>query len=158
MHKLFSGPGRVICLRSVRPGKTEIEFHKLWPAPGPGSGLWRRAISGPPMGLAGWGPRRLATLSNGNGAEVVHGNGVDSDNDNDDVDVDASAGETQNQETFYIGRGRRKGRRLVKADVVRALAVCCFCCCCLSWSCCCWCCFTLSFKCFNQFWFNFMPN
>lgn len=82
------------------------------------------------MGLAGWGPRRLATLSDGNGAEVVHGNGVDSDNDNDDVDVDASAGETQNQETFYIGRGRRKGRRLVKADVVRVLVVCC--CCCLS--------------------------
>lgn len=60
------------------------------------------------MGLAGWGPRRLATLSNGNRAEVVHGNGVDSDNDNDDVDVDASAGETQNQETFYIGMGEEE--------------------------------------------------
>lgn len=71
------------------------------------------------------GPRRLATLSNGNTAEVFDGNGVDSDNDNvdDDVDVDASAGETQNQETFYTGRGRRKGRRLVKADVVRVVVV-----------------------------------
>lgn len=64
------------------------------------------------------------------GPKLFMGNGVDSDND--DVDVDASAGETQNQETFYIARGRRKGMRLVKADVVRVLAVCCFCCCCLS--------------------------
>lgn len=66
------------------------------------------------------------------GPKLFMGNGVDSDNDNDDVDVDASAGETQNQETFYIGRGRRQGRRLVKADVVQVLVVCCFCCCCLS--------------------------